>query len=189
VYIGSAVDIKRRWQDHSSSLQRGVHENPYLQRAWNKYGESAFSFEVVEKVPDYALLIPHEQVWLDQIKSFDRKVGYNICPRARSRLGVRASEEQKLKQRRKMTGRKLSTQHRQRVGEGSKQSWANSSKDRHRALSVRTLGAKNPMFGKHHAEEVKLMASYYGRLSGHNRYHRDRAVISPKCEFCQLLKV
>jgi group I intron endonuclease len=47
-YIGSSVDIARRWNSHRSSLNRGVHENAYLQNAWNKYGSEAFLFEVIE---------------------------------------------------------------------------------------------------------------------------------------------
>src|SRR3990167_10246615 len=43
-YIGSAArSVSQRWQEHRYALRRGFHRNPYLQNAWNKYGESAFA--------------------------------------------------------------------------------------------------------------------------------------------------
>jgi group I intron endonuclease len=48
-YIGQAVDIKYRWRMHKNALNGGYHINPYLQRAWNKYGEESFAFNVVEE--------------------------------------------------------------------------------------------------------------------------------------------
>lgn len=50
-YIGSAESFARREWQHKNDLRRGVHKNPRLQSAWNKYGESAFVFEVLEVVP------------------------------------------------------------------------------------------------------------------------------------------
>ena len=48
IYIGSSVDIKRRWNSHRSSLNRGKHTNPHLQNAWKKYGKDAFIFAIEE---------------------------------------------------------------------------------------------------------------------------------------------
>jgi hypothetical protein len=50
-YIGSAESFARREWQHKNDLSRGVHKNPKLQAAWNKYGESAFVFEILEEVP------------------------------------------------------------------------------------------------------------------------------------------
>ena len=49
-YIGSSKDIERRWRDHVALLRSGRHPNPYLQAAWDKYGEAAFEFYVIEEV-------------------------------------------------------------------------------------------------------------------------------------------
>jgi group I intron endonuclease len=46
-YVGQAANLFRRSQAHVMSLRRGAHYNTYLQRAWNKYGESAFEFRIV----------------------------------------------------------------------------------------------------------------------------------------------
>lgn len=44
-YISQTIDINRRKHEHFSALRRNKHENPKLQKAWNKYGEENFSFE------------------------------------------------------------------------------------------------------------------------------------------------
>jgi len=44
-YIGSAVNIQRRLEDHRARLNRGKHANRHLQRSWDKHGEAAFVFE------------------------------------------------------------------------------------------------------------------------------------------------
>lgn len=47
VYVGQAVNIRKRWEVHRCTLETGNHRNRYLQRAWNKYGADAFRFEVL----------------------------------------------------------------------------------------------------------------------------------------------
>lgn len=47
VYVGSSVDIRRRWAMHRSQLRRNVHHCKWLQRSWNKYGEESFEFTCI----------------------------------------------------------------------------------------------------------------------------------------------
>jgi group I intron endonuclease len=63
-YVGSAVDFKRRKRRHWWMLRRGDHANKHLQAAWNKYGEKAFTFVVVEEHPERADLLAAENIWL-----------------------------------------------------------------------------------------------------------------------------
>ncbi|OYV74785.1 MAG: hypothetical protein B7Z66_15325 [Chromatiales bacterium 21-64-14] len=46
VYVGQAINIRKRWDVHRSTLSSGTHRNCYLQRAWAKYGAGAFSFSI-----------------------------------------------------------------------------------------------------------------------------------------------
>ena len=85
-YIGSATNIQKRWQGHIQDLNRGVHANSHFQKAWNKYGELCFSFEVLEHCSK-AEIIEREQHYLDSLTACSR--GYNICPIAYSRLGTK----------------------------------------------------------------------------------------------------
>ena len=76
VYIGSSIDINRRWKDHIYNLKKEAHHNPYLQHAWDKYGEDSFLFEIMEEI-DIELLTIKEQFWMDNYKSYNREYGYN----------------------------------------------------------------------------------------------------------------
>jgi group I intron endonuclease len=47
-YIGSAKNIKKRRNVHKCRLRKNIHENPHLQASWNKYGESNFTWSIIE---------------------------------------------------------------------------------------------------------------------------------------------
>ena len=48
VYIGSSArSCGNRCSNHMATLRKGTHTNKFLQRAFNKYGEKAFSFTVI----------------------------------------------------------------------------------------------------------------------------------------------
>ncbi len=95
-YVGSAVRIARRWIVHRSDLKTGVHHCSPLQRAYNKHGIAAFTYEVLEVVRDTADLITREQYWIDKLKSHCDANGYNVRPRANSALGMKMPETAKL---------------------------------------------------------------------------------------------
>lgn len=46
-YIGSSVNVERRWLDHKKLLRAGKHHSIHLQRAWSKHGEASFAFEIL----------------------------------------------------------------------------------------------------------------------------------------------
>lgn len=89
-YVGSASNISKRWSRHRKDLQNGTHKNKHLQAAWNKYGEHAFVFEVLELTSD---LDTREQYWIDKTGCLDPKKGYNSCPIARSTRGWKRGPE------------------------------------------------------------------------------------------------
>lgn len=129
VYIGSAIKLKQRFYHHKYYLNKHKHKNKYLQLSWSKYGSDNFKFEIVEYC-EVNRLIEREQYWIDKLKCYDRKIGYNINPIAGSSLGKPCSKETKLKislankgnkwsdeAKKKITGRKYSEEHRKRISE------------------------------------------------------------------------
>lgn len=89
-YIGQSVNLAKRLMEHRASLRRGAHDNRYLQRAFDKYGEDQFSFSVVE-YSSPSRLTEREQFWIDRV-GFDRL--FNLSPSAgRSQQGVKRSLE------------------------------------------------------------------------------------------------
>jgi group I intron endonuclease len=94
-YIGSALDINRRWSRHMSDLRKNRHPNKYIQNSWNKYGEAAFTFSI-ELECNKETLISQEQTYLD--KYFDNQnLCYNLRRVADSNIGCIRSEETRLK--------------------------------------------------------------------------------------------
>ena len=64
-YIGQSGDIGRRWSEHRKVLRANGNKNPKLQSAWNKYGESAFAFTILEEC-EPSQLTEREQWWMDR---------------------------------------------------------------------------------------------------------------------------
>lgn len=92
-YIGSSKDIKNRWRKHRYDLKHNCHPNQHLQNAWNKYGESVFAFDVIEVCElKKEVILEREQYYIDTLNP-----QYNIVPLAGTNLGLKHSEETKIK--------------------------------------------------------------------------------------------
>lgn len=85
-YIGSSININRRFRNHILSLNRHKHCNPILQSAWDKYGKDAFIFEVIEEC-DPNDTMDRETISILKYNSISPN-GYNLTNDARKpRLG------------------------------------------------------------------------------------------------------
>jgi len=142
IYVGSTVSkFNRRWNCHKSTLRRNIHKNKYLQRAWNKYGESNFIFEIVEDIQ-----IPTRVILIEREIFYKNKLGaeYNIAPIDRP-LGIIN------------VGRKHTEETKKRMKESHKNTkmpdWFGP------YLSKLRCGSGNPMYGKKHTNETKRKLS------------------------------
>jgi group I intron endonuclease len=64
-YVGSAINLKRRFKEHRTALKQGVHHSAYLQNAWNKYGVDQFEFKLLKPLESLAEARELEQALLD----------------------------------------------------------------------------------------------------------------------------
>jgi group I intron endonuclease len=96
IYIGSSINIERRWKQHKWALRKGAHHSPHLQRAWDIDGESAFLLTVLCEC-GVANMTAQEQLFIDAHKAADGSYGYNVCGVSKSRLGTKCSEESKAR--------------------------------------------------------------------------------------------
>ena len=96
IYIGGSCNFDKRHKEHRNTLIKKKHHSIYLQRAWNKYGGDAFSFEIIERCDPKDLLI-REQFYLDKFKSYNREFGYNMAREAQNINYGRACDEKHLK--------------------------------------------------------------------------------------------
>lgn len=86
-YVGSSVNIRRRWSEHKRKLRSGKHHSRYLQRAWDLYGASSFKFRVLTKIANPDDRIEVEQQFID-----DLQPEYNMTPNASSPGGFEITD-------------------------------------------------------------------------------------------------
>ena len=77
LYIGKTTMGRRRWFYHLTHLRRDRGKpNKHLQYAWNKYGETAFEWIVLERCNNETLN-EREIHWVAHHQTTDRSKGYN----------------------------------------------------------------------------------------------------------------
>ena len=78
-YIGSSVDIHKRWISHKCYLNKQLHPNKHIQNAFNVYGFECFKHEVIE-LCDKEVIQSREQYYIDLL--YDKEKCYNIFKEA-----------------------------------------------------------------------------------------------------------
>jgi group I intron endonuclease len=147
-YVGSSINVYRRWNEHRSELKRNIHKNQYLQNSWNKYGENNFKFIIIEIV-DSQKLLTVEQKYLDEV---NKNVSYNIGSDATSSfLGKSHSIESKEKNRLSHLGKYAGSKNPNYGKKHSNDIRIKISK----ALKGKYCGNKSWRFGKSHTEKSK----------------------------------
>lgn len=92
-YIGSTLSFKKRWRTHRQQLRNGRHHSVALQRAFDKYGERAFTFAKIAIVAPKALLSVEQA----QMDARPGRALYNSSRIAGNCLGVKHSAETRAK--------------------------------------------------------------------------------------------
>jgi group I intron endonuclease len=92
MYIGSSVNMAKRWIKHKHELRKGTHHCQPLLRAVAKYGIESFSFDVIQFVENFDELTVKEQQWINLFEP-----AYNTCQVAGSALGIKRSAETRQK--------------------------------------------------------------------------------------------
>lgn len=119
-YIGSALNIAKRWQDHRHFLKKGLHDSRHLQSAWVKYGPEAFEFSLIEISCNVSNILRREQHWMDITQCYDRKRGYNTCTVAGNCYGKKHSEDARRKMSATKRGKVLSEETKMKMSEAHK---------------------------------------------------------------------
>ena len=92
-YIGQTNNFQRRQEQHKSDLKRGTHDNPYLQKIYNKYGLDIFEFKILyQEDCDQDRLNQLEEEYIIKYDSYEN--GYNCNRGGQQHNGF----ESKLKQ-------------------------------------------------------------------------------------------
>jgi hypothetical protein len=91
-YVGSTTDVEKARQIRLGFLRSGKYKNRYLQRDWDRYGEAAFTFEILRPLLrleepqwgalsalDQQRLVDSEQYFINALNTLWPN-GYNIDP-------------------------------------------------------------------------------------------------------------
>jgi group I intron endonuclease len=145
-YIGQAKDIEYRWRDHWWTLQRGRHDNPRLQNAFNKYGQRHFVFFVLEECPVSNLDV-QEEAWWDLLQP-----AYNCIKPNSQKYGPTPTLESNLKRSQTLKGHPVTPEQVQKQKETmqkkKEEGWVN-------PLKGTKTGKPGTMLGKHLSESIK----------------------------------
>ena len=96
VYVGQSLCVNNRISKHKSYLRSCKHENQYLQRAFDKYGESNFTFSILEYC-GVEELDDKEIMYINLFDSMNIEKGYNL--ESGGNLGKIVSESTREKKR------------------------------------------------------------------------------------------
>ena len=159
-YIGQSKNINDRWRKHKHELKQQKHDNDYLQKSWNKYGEDNFKFYIIEKCSE-SELDDKENFYIEKYNTLDRDFGYNLKSggqyhgivvsnyvREKISKAVKESYNDELKEKRK---------------EDALKQWSNPE------TKAKICGENNCMYCKTHTEEAKrkISESKKGKPSSH----------------------
>lgn len=74
-YIGRSLDLEKRANEHVKDLNKNKHTNYKLQRDWNEYGISSFTFETLLEMHDMKV---SRQIEKDFILTYKKEGVYNL---------------------------------------------------------------------------------------------------------------
>lgn len=129
-YIGCSINIEKRWKSHKYMLKNNKHENSHLQGAYNKYGEDAFEYSILECC-DMSVLKDREEYWIAYYDS--KNNGYNMCDGGGKLTNPTTDVCKKISQ--NLTG------------------------DKNGMYGVKLFGKDNSWYGHHHSEQSKQIMS------------------------------
>lgn len=73
-YIGCSKNVKKRLINHKSTLRNNKHKNSYLQKAYNKYGEENFEYNILFKLDNEEDMYEKEKYLISENKDL-----YNLA--------------------------------------------------------------------------------------------------------------
>jgi len=148
IYIGSSKNMSQRKGSHWYKLRKNKHENDYLQKSWNKYGENNFIFSIILEC-NKNFLEAEENKLIQLHKSSNRDLGYNICPTANNKV---VSEETRRKL--SILAKNRTKEHRRKLSE-SRKGW-NPSEETRKKMRDSHLGYKMPIEQKEKISKSNL---------------------------------
>lgn len=149
-YVGSTKNFDIRWNQHLKNLKNGRHSSIKLQRSFDKYGENAFSFHIIEYVEyEKNLIIDKENYWIHNLNS--KSNGYNIADASFGDVLTNHPNRDEII-------KKISATVNENISNMTEEE---------RRIKWGLYGTDNGMFGKTHSDDIKEQMSR--NMVGNNR--------------------
>lgn len=164
VYVGQAENVRIRWATHKRCLRRNMNtRNQYIQRAWNKYGEDNFIFEIVfQFLPTSRKEL---QIYLDEAEIkilYEYKENcYNLMEAGISAMVASDSTLKKLSEHNKKQWQK--PEHRAKISKAQRAAWAEPGRKEERTAQLKE-SFKNPKYKERRKQLSKEMWAEGGCL-------------------------
>ncbi len=175
-YIGQSVDLGKRNGDHFSMLRGNYHHNRYLQNSYNKYGEGAFEFKILEHC-DEEVLTEREQFFVDihapeelyniRLECVDSNFGMSFSEATKKKMSEAKSGENHPR-----WGKTASKETRKKMSEANL--GKTHSEETRKKLSEMRSGENNPNYGKSPSEEARKKMSEAQRGRTHSEETRKK---------------
>ena len=158
-YIGQSLNIKARWYRHKYELNNSIHDNDYLQNAWNKYGEKNFKFKILEECSEDSLN-DKERYYINLFNTLNEDFGYNLKQGGQDKNYLSDYAKNKISKGNKRFYREH-PESKIRKSISAINQWSDPN------IKVKIMGKNNGMYGKTHSDEVKQKISnaQKGRIS------------------------
>lgn len=156
-YIGQSINIDDRWLKHRNELNSKRHYNDYLQKAWDKYGESSFKFYILEECANDEL-DEKEIYYIEKYNTLNRDYGYNLKEGGQNGVVCEYGIE---KQRKALIEAYKNPILREQRRKSALKQWSNPE------IKAKIIGENNGMYGKTHTEEArkKISEAQKGHIS------------------------
>lgn len=201
-YVGQSIRIESRINYHFTNLRKGKHFIPHLQSSYNIYGESNFSYEILEEVSDADKLDSREIYWIRYYDTLNPKHGYNravggggsashhvseltrkkiaigVSKARKGKPGTKHTDDYKLRMSLIMKGRKFSDDTKRKMSESAKSKVL--SETTRKKLSEKLSGSNNPMYNVKHSldSRMKMSESHKGLLRSDDSKHKQSIKMS-----------
>lgn len=156
-YIGSSVDINRRYGQHLRHSKHCDHHNVNVLKISKKYGNPSIRIMKICAEPERLQM---EQQYLDA--NFNNPFCCNISPSAFDSTGIKRRPETLKKMRNARLGKMMSEVTRKKISQSGKKLWAE--RPLHHGLS----GEANPFYGKKHTEQARTKMRKSKNVGGNN---------------------
>jgi group I intron endonuclease len=179
-YIGQTINLKKRKKEHFHNLKNNQHHSPYLQNAFNKYGEKNFKFEIILYCEPFELT-RYEQELVNRLKPVynaliecvDSNKGYKQREETIKKLSERMTGENHWnygKQHSEQTKQRMSESQKgnknclgRKVSEESKRKSSESNKGKHNISEETRLRLSESHKGKTLSDEAKRKVSEFNK--------------------------